>query len=53
MAIARVFLAAARQDRGWDDLARYAAVGRNRSGVHPSRVARHRQRIAASIGYVA
>ena len=53
VAIARVFLAAARQDRGWDDLTRYAAAGRSRSGIHPSRIARHRQRLAESIGYVA
>ncbi len=53
VAIARLDLAAARQDRGWNDLTRYAAVGRNRSGVYPSRVARHRRRLAHTLGYVA
>ena len=53
VAIARLDLAAARQDRGWADLTRYAAAGRNRSGIHPSRIARHRQRLAESLGYVA
>ena len=53
VAIARLDLAIARQDRGWDDLTRYAAAGRNRSGVYPSRIARHRRRLAQSIGYVA
>jgi len=53
VAIARLDLAIARQDRGWADLTRYAAAGRNRSGVYPSRIARHRRRLAEAIGYVA
>jgi hypothetical protein len=53
VAIARLELAVARQDRGWNDLTLYAASGRNRSGVYPSRIARHRQRLAKTLGYVA
>ena len=53
VAIARLDLAAARQDRGWSDLTRYAAAGRTRSGVYPERIARHRRRLAHTLGYVA
>jgi hypothetical protein len=53
VAIARLDLAIARQDHGWTDLTRYAALGRNRSGVYPSRIARHRRRLAHHLGHVA
>jgi hypothetical protein len=53
IAIARIYLAAARRDRGWNAITRYVEVGRTRSRIHPHTVARHRRRIAQTIGYVA
>lgn len=52
-AIARIYLAAARRQPGWDDLVRYTTQGATRSNVHSQRAARHRSRIATTIGYVA
>ena len=52
-AIARLYLDAIRRDSGWRDLGRYALYGRTASGVHQSRVARHRRRVAEAVGYVA
>ena len=52
IAIARLYLAAASEQHGWNELTRYATTS-HRGHVPRGRAARHRIRIAKQIGYVA